>query len=109
MSKRRFRQERLQEIVEKILADKTVYVHDLAKEFGVSPSSIRMDLGELEARGVLSRTHGGAIIADHTGGRIVTHNSPFEVRVRAEVAEKEAIGRAAPDLPLKLSFSRMAL
>jgi DeoR/GlpR family transcriptional regulator of sugar metabolism len=98
MSKRLFRQERLHEIVEKVLADKTVYVDDLAKQFGVSPSSIRIDLAELEARGVLNRTHGGAIIADKAAGHIVTQNSPLELRVRSEVAEKEAIGRAAAAL-----------
>jgi DeoR/GlpR family transcriptional regulator of sugar metabolism len=98
MSKRRFRQERLQEIVQRILVNKTVYVDDLAKEFGVSPSSIRIDLAELEARGVLNRTHGGAIVPDTGAGHIVTQNSPLELRVRAQVPEKEAIGRAAAAL-----------
>lgn len=98
MSKKLFRQERLQAILEKILADKTVYVDDLAREFGVSPSSIRIDLAELEAQGVLNRTHGGAIVADKAAGHIVTQNSPLELRVRAQVPEKEAIGRAAAAL-----------
>jgi DeoR/GlpR family transcriptional regulator of sugar metabolism len=93
-----FRQERLQRITEQVLAEHTVYVKDLARRYGVSESSIRLDLGELEARGVLERTHGGAILARRLDGRPLAIRAPLETRRQLLAAEKEAIGRAAAAL-----------
>jgi DeoR family fructose operon transcriptional repressor len=98
MSSKTFREERLRLITERILADGKVYVNDLAEEFSVSPSSIRMDLNELEARGILQRTHGGAIVSETLDGRLITEKSPFEARMKLLQSEKEAIGRAAAAL-----------
>jgi DeoR family fructose operon transcriptional repressor len=98
MSSKTFREERLRLITERILADDKVYVNDLAEEFSVSPSSIRMDLNELEARGILQRTHGGAIVSETLDGRLITEKSPFEARMKLLQSEKEAIGRAAAAL-----------
>jgi len=66
-----FREERLKLITKHILADNRVYVNELAKQFNVSPSSIRTDLDELEAFGILKRTHGGAIISEALDNRLV--------------------------------------
>jgi DeoR family fructose operon transcriptional repressor len=98
MPSKTFREERLRLITEHILADDKVYVNDLAEEFSVSPSSIRIDLNELEARGILERTHGGAIISETLDGRLITEKSPFEARTMLLQSEKEAIGRAAAAL-----------
>jgi DeoR/GlpR family transcriptional regulator of sugar metabolism len=49
MSQKIFREERLKLMTKHILADDKVYVNELAEEFGVSLSSIRTDLSELEA------------------------------------------------------------
>jgi DeoR/GlpR family transcriptional regulator of sugar metabolism len=93
-----FREERLQSIAERVRAGQIVRVNELAQEFGVSPSSIRIDLNELEGQGILKRTHGGAILAEALYGRLIVAKSPFETRQQQLQPEKEAIGRAAAAL-----------
>lgn len=53
--------ERRHEIVQLALADGRVRVVDLAERFSVSEVTIRADLKRLDARGILARTHGGAV------------------------------------------------
>ncbi len=98
MTRKMFREERLQLISERLGAGRKVYVDELAREFGVSPSSIRVDLAELETRGLLKRTHGGAIASAKQHGRMLTQKSSIELRKTAQQAEKNAIGRAAAGL-----------
>jgi DeoR/GlpR family transcriptional regulator of sugar metabolism len=93
-----FREERLKLITERILADGKVYVNELAEEFNVSSSSIRTDLSELEAWGILKRTHGGAIMSEALDSRLVTEKSPLEARAKLLQSEKETIGRATAAL-----------
>jgi DeoR/GlpR family transcriptional regulator of sugar metabolism len=93
-----FRDERVQQIIERLLADKKVVVADLAEEFGVSQSSIRIDLAKLEARGLLSRTYGGAVLPDQLDQRLIAKKSVIQLREEALQAEKEAIGKAVADL-----------
>jgi DeoR/GlpR family transcriptional regulator of sugar metabolism len=97
-STKTFREERLKSIAERVMAGQAVYVNDLADEFGVSSSSIRIDLNELQEQGILKRTHGGAILADGLDGRLIAAKLPFETRQQQLQAEKEAIGRAAATL-----------
>jgi DeoR/GlpR family transcriptional regulator of sugar metabolism len=97
-STRVFREERLKQIAERVMAGQAVYVNDLAREFDISPSSIRLDLRELEERGILQRTHGGAILVDALAERLVPAKLPFEVRQQQLRREKEAIGQAAAAL-----------
>lgn len=98
MSQRLFREERLQRIAELVKARGTARVSELAAEFDVSPSSIRIDLAELESLGLLKRTHGGAIAASALQEQLVTRKSSLEQRQIAQQAEKIAIGRAAAAL-----------
>ena len=63
-----------------------VSVDDLAARFGVTPQTIRRDLGELSDQGVISRVHGGAILASG-----VT-NVGYDARRSMAQMEKEAIG-----------------
>jgi DeoR/GlpR family transcriptional regulator of sugar metabolism len=93
-----FREERLKWIVHRLKAGQSVQVNELAQEFGISPSMIRLDLKELEARGLLQRTHGGAILAEGLNGRVITGKSSFDARRVSLQAEKETIGRAAAAL-----------
>ena len=90
-----FREERLKSISDRVMAGQAVHVNDLAKELGVSPSSIRTDLNELEEQGILRRTHGGAILAERLDGRLIATKLPFEIRQQQLQDEKDAIGRAA--------------
>lgn len=98
MHQKLFREERLQLISDLVRTRRKVHVDELAEEFKVSPSSIRIDLAELESRGLLKRTHGGAIAAAKFQSRLVTQKSSLELRRSAQQAEKLAIGRAAAGL-----------
>jgi DeoR family transcriptional regulator, glycerol-3-phosphate regulon repressor len=69
-----------------------VTVEELAARFDVSPQTIRRDLNELCDLRVLSRTHGGAIIASSV------ENLSYEARRFIAAAEKRAIGVAAAAL-----------
>ena len=66
-----------------------VTVEDLAARFEVTPQTIRRDLNELCDLRVLSRTHGGAVIASSV------ENLSYEARRFIAAAEKREIGAAA--------------
>jgi len=93
-----FREERQRLIVERLLRDKKVMVPDLAREFKVSPSSIRLDLAELEQRGLLKRTYGGGMLPDTLEQPIILRKSVLQARQESFTEEKEAIGRRAAEL-----------
>lgn len=69
-------------------------IAELAEEFGVSPDTVRRDLHHLAARGLLARTHGGAV----PGGELATADSPVADRLNERREAKEAIGAAAARL-----------
>ena len=98
MNQKPFREERLQRIAELVRERRKVRVNELAKEFNVSPSSIRMDLAELESLGLLKRTHGGAIPADALPEQLVIQKPPLELRQITYQDEKMAISQAAATL-----------
>ncbi len=92
-----FREERLQIIIERLVHEKKIYVADLVKEFNISPSSIRMDLAELEERGLLQRTYGGAILPEQLNKHVVVGKTLLHTREESMQSEKEAIGRLAAE------------
>ena len=69
-----------------------VNVEELASRFDVSPQTIRKDLNELCDQRLLTRFHGGAIIASGV------ENLAYEARRSIAEAEKREIGRAAAGL-----------
>jgi DeoR family transcriptional regulator of aga operon len=73
----------------------SVQVLALVEEFGVSAQTIRKDLQYLEARGVATRSYGGAISAQVVGG---PQEAPVEAKRALRAPEKEAIGRRAAAL-----------
>ncbi len=74
----------------KLLAERgTLSVSHLSKELGVSEVTIRSDLKDLEERGLLSRSRGGAHPALHQG---------FVERLHQNVEQKARIARAAAEL-----------
>lgn len=87
--------ERQQRVLEILRQRKTVELEDLARELDVSSSTIRRDLEALEVRGIVERTHGGAVFKGEskTGGG--TGNLPLAERMTEQVAAKTLIGRAA--------------
>jgi len=70
-----------------------VALADLAKAMDASESTIRRDLDHLHQKGVLKRTHGGAI---YLGDGLTL--PALEERSGSQVEEKRAIGRAAAGL-----------
>lgn len=98
MDRMLFREERLRRIMETIYDKKSVVVSELAKTYGKSAGSIRLDLAELEKRGLISRTHGGAILADNSTEDLVLTKKLLELRVEANKEEKQRIGKATVDL-----------
>lgn len=82
-------QERHQRIVSRLKVLGSVGTDRLAEELGVSRETIRRDLVELEAEGLLKRIHGGAI-PPHS-----PPEEPFQRRQTLQQREKQAIGRAA--------------
>jgi DeoR family glycerol-3-phosphate regulon repressor len=69
-----------------------VGVEDLARRFDVTPQTVRKDLNDLCARRLLSRIHGGAVIASGV------ENLSYEARRFVAMDEKRAIGKAAAAL-----------
>ena len=70
-----------------------VRVAELSQMLGVSEITIRRDLETLEGKGLLERTHGGAI-----SSQLMRTEPLFVQKDRRQAAEKEAIGRAAAAL-----------
>jgi DeoR/GlpR family transcriptional regulator of sugar metabolism len=93
-----FREERLRMILKILSADKKVIVKDLAKEFNLSESSIRLDLTELENRGLIYRTHGGAIIPNETQNDLVLNKNILIQREETYTDEKQRIALSVMDL-----------
>ena len=53
--------ERKKKILDILYKDGSVKVNDLSRMFNVSEVTIRLDLSDLEKKGMLSRLHGGAV------------------------------------------------
>lgn len=84
----RFAQERQDAIARALREHGRVEVSALAAQYGVSEDSIRRDLRLLAARGLVQKTHGGAV-ALHAGAL------PMGERATLNAAPKRAIARAA--------------
>lgn len=98
MAAQLFREERLHLIMEKIYREKKIVVADLAEEFNRSLPSIRLDLAELEARGLINRTHGGAILAETVNNNYVINKGYLHLREEAQKSEKQRIASAVVDM-----------
>jgi len=84
--------ERLSAILERLSADGSVGVADLADGFGVSAATIRRDLELLERQRLLARTHGGAVAQG------VLYELPLRYKAARHQQEKKRIGAAAAAL-----------
>lgn len=95
MADKLFLQERLEQIAALVQEQGRVSVAELSERFGVSAVTIRNDLAVLEQRGVLFRTHGGAMSRPGGGSELA-----FDFRRGLRTAEKDRIGRAAAEMVL---------
>lgn len=78
--------------------DKKVVVSDLAEKFDLSKPTIRMDLAELQARGLIERTHGGAIPQNKAPEKYVSSKNVLELRKETYKQEKLRIAQAVKEL-----------
>jgi DeoR family fructose operon transcriptional repressor len=84
------RQSRIMELIKR---DGLVTVEALSKKLDVSVITIRRDLSVLEEKGVLERTHGGAILTQQ-----IEREFNYSEKDRINTEQKEAIGKAAAAL-----------
>lgn len=84
--------ERRQELSEYLAQRGYVELGVLVRELGVSESTVRRDLSQLEDEGIVKRTHGGAVFISDRFSTLT-----YAAREGTAVAEKEAIGRAAAE------------
>jgi DeoR/GlpR family transcriptional regulator of sugar metabolism len=94
------REERLVQITERLMRERQVSSRELAASFGMTAASVRLDLAELERRGIAHRVYGGAILAKSEApyARLTLREATINERLDLQRAEKEAIGRLAATL-----------
>ena len=85
-----FAEERHNKIAELINNRGRITVPELAKEFEISEITIRRDLKELEDRGLITRTHGGAIKNIKSSYELY-----YEEQLSLRIEEKKRIARFA--------------
>ncbi len=101
--------ERRQRVLDSLRQRKAVQLEELARELGVSVSTIRRDIEAFEQEGIVERTHGGAVYRGDMGGNgapapstnvstLAGHNATLSERMAAQVAQKQAIGKLAASL-----------
>ncbi len=86
-------QERRAQILQMVRSEGRVKVNGLASHFKTSAVTIRNDLNELHQRGLVLRSHGGAVLPD-----TIQRESPVHERMKANADEKRRIGAMAASL-----------
>jgi DeoR/GlpR family transcriptional regulator of sugar metabolism len=83
--------ERRQAILDRLASDGKVVAAQLVEELGVSEDTVRRDLRELAAQGLVQRVHGGALAP-------APQHGSFTHRRETYTEEKAAVARAAVDV-----------
>jgi DeoR/GlpR family transcriptional regulator of sugar metabolism len=86
-------EERQKRIEEHLLKMEFASLEELSKLADASVATVRRDLGVLEGKGTVSRTHGGAKLLNPKSDEFA-----FNARDTHQLDEKEAIGKACADL-----------
>ncbi len=89
-----FYEERQNEILKLLKVQKKLLVPELAKRFDVSQATIRNDLNDLAEKGLLTRTHGGAIVCSKTGFEQLTNqklDSNMDIKKKIAVLAAESV------------------
>lgn len=89
---------RSERILHTLLREGGVLVEDLAEKLDVSPTTIRRELRELESRGLLRRTHGGAVPVEGPLYEPFRYDASFQEQEQLRSEEKRRIGLAAAAL-----------
>ncbi len=85
-----YTEERRREIARLTAENGSISVDELSRYFGVSGTTIRLDLTALEKEGILRRTHGGAVLQEKN---VITKEPLIDERTHTE--EKKRIAEAA--------------
>lgn len=85
--------ERRDNIIQEIQKNGKVRVDNLSEQYDVSSVTIRNDLDYLEEKGILHRTHGGALIR-----KSVYEDPTLEEKKKRFYEEKQRIGKKAVEL-----------
>ncbi|GIM28586.1 DeoR family transcriptional regulator [Clostridium polyendosporum] len=82
--------ERMQAIIDYLKNNKRISVEDICKLYGVSRDTARRDIVNLESKGLIVRTHGGAILPER-------HEDikDYKVRLGTNIEEKRSIAALA--------------
>lgn len=88
-----FAEERYQVILQMLEEESRVKVNQLTQHFGVSESTIRRDLQDMEEKGMLTRTHGGAVKNPDADAE-----PTFQQKEDIHQGEKARIGKIAAGL-----------
>ena len=86
-------EERRAQILQIVRREGRAKVNELANLFNTSEVTIRIDLNELHQRGLVMRSHGGAVLPD-----TILRESPVQERLKAHAEEKQRIGAMAATL-----------
>jgi DeoR family transcriptional regulator of aga operon len=76
----------------------SVSVEELVRHLDTSVATVRRDLHELESRGLLRRTHGGAILVEPLFYEPFKHDSSFQEQIERHADQKRRIAAAAAEL-----------
>lgn len=87
------KQDRLRQIADLVIHQKTVNNAELMERFGISIETVRRDLEYLEQQGCLRRVYGGAVANTSLGSE-----PEYASRAKTRFEEKNAIGAAAAKL-----------
>jgi DeoR/GlpR family transcriptional regulator of sugar metabolism len=87
--------ERRMALADLLKANPVLTVDELVRRFGVSAQTMRRDFKYLADRGLLTRTHGGAVAR---AAEALGFEGTFKLRVAEHAPQKAAIARAALDL-----------
>lgn len=105
---RRSAASRQSEVMQLLVQQGAVSVPDLAAKFAVSEMTIRRDLMEMEQKGSVCRTHGGAVLPQSASAVAIDKVEPsFESRLLQNHEAKLRIAAAAAELGKK--FRTLAL
>jgi DeoR/GlpR family transcriptional regulator of sugar metabolism len=86
-------EERRTQILQIVRAEGRARVNELANRFSSSAVTIRNDLNELHQRGLVLRSHGGAVLPD-----TILRESPVHERLKTHSEQKRRIGAMAANL-----------
>ena len=85
-----FKKERQEAILSTLAAKQFCSITELAQQLFVAPITVRRDLTEMEAAGLLKRCHGGASVVDFANREV-----PYELRSRENASAKARIAKKA--------------